>query len=382
MTGPVPSAADEREARAWAYLAAVAEPPCGPVRDLVAELGPVEAARAIRARSVPDGHTGVLEPTAARAGADVTMVHLERAHGVGARLITPDDDEWPAWPLLPLRQATRAAKAGEPLALWVRGPGQLDAASVASVAMVGARASTTYGDHVAAELTGDLVTDSWTVISGAAFGIDAAAHRAALAGRGETVAVLACGIDRDYPAAHSTLLTDIARTGLVVTEYPPGTTAAKHRFLARNRLVAALASAVVVVEAGRRSGALNTAAWARRLNRPLGAVPGPINSATSLGCHAMIADGDAVLIQDADDIVRLVHPDGGGVPTPGRPRSTDGLTDDQLQVVEALPPRGALGIDEIVFVSGRPVSVVRTALAVLDLKGLVEQDDQGWRLVR
>ena len=173
------------------------------------------------------------------------------------------------------------------------------AASIASSALliavapgvVGSRASTAYGEHVASDLSEGLCRRGVAVVSGAAFGIDGAAHRAALAADGCTVAVLAGGLDVPYPAGHSSLMYRIRAAGLLVSEYPPGIRPARHRFLARNRLVAALSGATVVVEAGLRSGAANTAAWARALGRVVCAVPGPVTSSASAGCHALIRGG-------------------------------------------------------------------------------------------
>ena len=152
-----------------------------------------------------------------------------------------------------------------------------------SVAIVGSRASTAYGEHVAGELGHQLAERGWTVVSGGAFGIDAAAHRGALAAEAPTVAVLACGVDRPYPAAHGALLHRIAETGLLVSEWPPGAAPHRHRFLVRNRLIAALTRGTVVVEAAARSGAQATARRARKLGRQVLVVPGPVTSAMSVG---------------------------------------------------------------------------------------------------
>jgi len=268
--------------------------------------------------------------------------------------------------------------------LWVRGPVQLDQGVDRSIAIVGSRAASGYGEHVTANISNGLVAESWSVVSGGAYGIDGVAHRNVLASGGVTVAVLACGIDRDYPAGHSRLLSEIARTGLVVSEYPPGTNAAKHRFLTRNRLVAALSAAVVVVEAGQRSGAANTAAWARKLGTPLGAVPGPVTSATSVGCHRMIADGVAQLVTDSRDVLRLAQPGEGnaGSTTGPRERRTDNLDANQLRVYDAVPATGTLTIGEISFACGLDLRQVRSALAVLEARGMLSTNGSGWTLAR
>lgn len=372
---------DDAARRAWAYLARVAEPPAAPVIDLIAALGVSEAAAAVRRRKVPDEHREVLAITASRADTDQAQADLDTAERIGARLVTPADDEWPAWSLMALGQADTAARGGEPLALWVRGPARLDDIAAACVALVGSRAASSYGEHVTATVASGLCDNGFAVLSGGAFGIDGAAHRAALGSGGTTAAVMACGIDRDYPAAHAQLLREIARVGAVISEYPPGTTAAKHRFLTRNRLVAALGGATVVVEAGRRSGAANTAAWARKLGRPLGAVPGPVTSATSVGCHQMIADQLATLVVDAAAVIRLVRPDGEGVMTGGRARATDALSAEQKRVHDALPARGAVTIGEIAFSAGLELPAVRTALARLEVAGLIDGDGARWWLL-
>ncbi|GAA2373187.1 MULTISPECIES: DNA-processing protein DprA [Gordonia] len=371
---------DDKAARAWAYLAAVAEPPCAALIALVAELGPLDAAAAVRSRKVPAAHRGVLAPTQARAATDTAAEDLARCERIGARLLTRDDPDWPGWQLLALDQADSAARGGAPLALWVRGPASCGDAVGRSMALVGSRASSSYGDHVAGAMAAALADEGWSVVSGGAYGIDGAAHRGALGAGGTTVAVLACGIDRTYPSGHAQLLHRIAETGLVVSEYPPGTSAAKHRFLTRNRLVAAFSSAVIVVEAGRRSGAANTAAWAKRLGRPLGAVPGSVTSATSVGANAMIADGDAVLVADSGAAISLASPDGCDTREAAPRRRTDDLRPDQLRVVEALPARGGLTVDEIAFAAGLPIDDVLRALAALDLSGHVAGSDGTWRL--
>ncbi|NLG45625.1 DNA-processing protein DprA [Gordonia sp. (in: high G+C Gram-positive bacteria)] len=372
----------DEELRAWAYLSAVAEPPCAPLIALVDDVGAVAAAAAIKQRAVPSAHRRVLVPTEARAAVDRSAQDLETCERIGARLVTRDDADWPAWQLLALDRADTAARGGAPLALWVRGPRTCAEIADSSLALIGSRAASSYGDYVAGQMAGQLADHGWSVISGGAYGIDGAAHRGALAAGGCTAAVLACGIDRDYPTGHAQLLREIAQEGLVVTEYAPGTAAAKHRFLTRNRLVAALASGVIVVEAGRRSGAANTAAWAKRIGRPLGAVPGPVTSATSVGTNAIIAEGDATLVVDGAAAIALASPDGHDARPESRRRPTDGLRDEQKQVLEALPARGGLTVDEIAFVSGISVDEVLRSLASLELAGFVDGSGGTWQLVR
>ncbi|MEV5648836.1 DNA-processing protein DprA [Nocardia sp. NPDC052254] len=370
---------DERRL-AWAYLSRVVEGPCPALSALIAQVGVVEAARAVRECDLPESLRG---PTERRREIDRAERDLETMARVGGRLITPDDPEWPQWRLLGLTQLdpARDVDAAVPLALWARGPLSLQQYTEQSLAVVGARCSTGYGEQATAELAGELAAHGWTIVSGAAFGIDGTAHRAALAVGGFTVAVLACGVDRPYPAQHERLLAEIAETGLVVSEYPPGATAYKHRFLARNRLIAALSEGVLVVEAGVRSGARNTAKWARRLGRPALAVPGPITAAASVGCHRMIRDREAILVTRLEDIhdevgpLRLSLPTGAG--------SEPDLSGDQAAVFAELPVVGSRLPRQIADASGLAVASVRAALAGLEVTGLVGADSSGWfRTVR
>jgi DNA processing protein len=213
---------------------------------------------------------------------------VAQAFGSGIRLICPGDSEWP----------TRLDDLGSarPYALWARGYANVGEACRQSVAIVGSRAATAYGSWVASDFGARLAERGWTIVSGAAYGVDAAAHRGALAGGGLTLAVLACGVDRPYPAGHKELLDAIAGSGAVVNEWPPGRNATRLRFLVRNRVIAAVASGILVVEAGERSGALNAARHARDLARPLMAVPGPITSQQSAGCHTIIRDWSGTLV--------------------------------------------------------------------------------------
>ena len=224
------------------------------------------------------------------------LVHiLERTEHFGASIITPGHPHWPAG----LNDLGDAA----PTCLWVRGDNSLF--SLPAIAIVGARACTGYGEHVTIDITTDLTKSGWTIVSGAAYGIDGLAHRAALAGTGRTIAVLAGGVDRFYPSGHDALLQRIVESGAVVSEIPIGAAPTKWRFLQRNRIIAAIAEKTVVIEAGHRSGSLNTAGHALAIGRPTGAVPGPVNSATSAGCHRLIREKGAVLITNAQDVEDL-----------------------------------------------------------------------------
>ncbi|BBZ38482.1 DNA-processing protein DprA [Mycobacterium conspicuum] len=366
-------------ARAWAYLSRVAEPPCAELAALVAAVGPVEAADRIRRGLVDDT---LAQHTESRRGIDCAADDLELLARRGGRLITPDDDEWPVLAFAAFNAAPIKAKCRPPLVLWAQGPVRLDETAERAAAVVGTRAATAYGEHVAADLAAGLVERDVAVVSGGAYGIDGAAHRAALAADGITVAVLAGGLDVAYPAGHSALLHRIGQHGLLLSEYPPGVRPARHRFLTRNRLVAAVAGAAVVVEAGLRSGAANTAAWARALGRVVAAVPGPVTSSASAGCHALLRNG-AELVTRADEIVELVGRIGELAPEQPRPTTAlDGLSESELRVYEALPGRGAASVDEIAVAAGLVPEQVLGPLAILEITGLAERHEGQWRIVR
>ncbi|NEW39225.1 DNA-protecting protein DprA [Nocardia cyriacigeorgica] len=370
---------DEAEARllAWVYLSRVVLGPCAALTALIDSVGVLEAARAVRECRLPQ----VLRAaTATRRGLDQAAADVEKVRLLGGRVVTPDDPEWPAWRLLGLSQLEpgRDADGAVPLVLWVRGPLSLLGASERALAVVGARCSSGYGDRATGEIAGDLAVKGWTIVSGAAFGIDAMAHRAALAVGGSTIAVLACGIDRAYPAQHERLLAQIAETGLVVSEYPPGTAARKHHFLARNRLVASLADGVLVVEAGLRSGARNTVKWARRLGRPALAMPGPVTSASSVGCHRMIREGEALLVTRADEVIDEAGPLRLSLPTSVITDPGEGLAGDQQLVYAALPAAGSRVPHELAARTSLPIPTVRAVLAELELAGLVGLGGEGW----
>ncbi|MEV6768128.1 DNA-processing protein DprA [Nocardia sp. NPDC051030] len=367
---------DERRL-AWVYLSRVVEGPCAALSSLIESVGVVEAARAVRECVLPEALRG---PTELRRGIDRAEQDLAHIDRLGGRVVTPDDDEWPAWRMLGLRQLdpSQDEAAAVPLVLWVRGPRSLRECTEKAVAVVGARCSTGYGNHVTGEIAGELAVRGWTVVSGAAFGIDGMAHRAALAVGGTTVAVLACGPDRPYPVQHDRLLAEIADTGAVVTEYPPGTSARKHYFLARNRLIAALADGVVVVEAGARSGARNTVKWSRRLGRPALAVPGPVTSAASVGCHRMIREGEAFLVTSADEVLDEAGPLRLSLPGVVPPNPEDNLSGDEARIYAALPTVGSRLPRSIADGSGLPLPATRATLCALELAGLVACDENGW----
>jgi DNA processing protein len=279
----------ERDARVFFSL--IVEPGDSSVREFVNKFGSWETA----ARALADGTGPIPEEWHARVtGGTGLEVTLRQMHRLGITVLIPSDPQWPD-------QIERLGDA-TPFILYCRG--NADLLRTPSVAVVGARAATGYGEHVTMELSGALADRGITVVSGAAYGIDGMAHRAALASRGGTIAVLAGGVDRFYPAGHDALLTRIVEAGLVISELPPGAAPTRWRFLQRNRIIAALSNALVVVEAGYRSGSLNAAGHALSVGVPLGAVPGPVTSATSAGCHKLIREG-AALITGVDEVLEL-----------------------------------------------------------------------------
>lgn len=382
--------------RARAYLSRVAEPPAPALAGLVEEVGPVEAAQRVR-----DGVTegpgalppGVAKETAARRGTDRAEADLALLAARGGRLVVPEHPEWPGAALagLGLVAGPDGAPgldgpagrdgAAEPLALWVRGPLRLDDGPTRWAGIVGARAASDYGLWVARDWSAELADRGVTVVSGAALGIDGAAHRGALAVGGPTVAVLACGIDRAYPPKHATLLEHIARHGLVVTEYPPGANPARHRFLVRNRLIAALTAGTLVVEAAARSGAMRTALVAEALGRAVMVVPGPVTSLMSLGCHELARRPAISVAGRVDHVVEEVSQVGDGLAAPpGTPtRPTDGLDPGALRVREALPLRAARTAARLAHDAGVDPADLTTHLSDLEARGLVVEDGGRWR---
>ena len=358
---------DDRWARA--ALSRLVEPCDARVHTLVEKVGPPEAVERIC------GGAGWLARFGARVRTLDTGRDLEVASRVGARLIVPSDPEWPS---------RLDDLAMPPWCLWVRGPVPLDLSLRRSVAVVGARMATTYGEQLAAELSAGLADRGWTVVSGAAFGIDGAAHRGALAVEGTTVAVLASGVDRPYPVAHTTLLRRIAETGAVVSEVAPGCAPLKSRFLHRNRLIAAMTRGTVVVEAGLRSGSRNTVTHATDLCRPVGAVPGPVTSMASAGCHQEVRDGRAELVTSAAEVIDLVGDIGADavMPARGPVAQTDSLGPHDAAVYEALPYRDSLGLDGLAALTTLAPLAVRSALARLEQAGLAVSRDGEWKKAR
>ena len=359
-------------------LSLVFEPGDLRVAGLVAELGAERLYDLLRAQANP---LGVLTDGSSRLEGIEPERDLERAVRRGFRWVVPGDPEWPA-ALGDLEDAEPLQEmGGVPLGLWVRGPIRLHELAD-PVSIVGCRSATTYGTDQAAELAAGLARAGSAVVSGAAFGIDQAAHRGALAGDGPTVAVLACGADRAYPAAHQQLLDHLAEHGAIVSELAPGCAPMRTRFLTRNRVIAALGKGTVVVEAATRSGALNTATWAARIHRPVMGLPGPVTSATSQGVHGLIRSGAATLVTGPGDVLELVGAMGRHLTDEPRApvRRRDRLNHRQQQVLEAVPVAGGAPSDSIARTAGLGLVEVRSTLHVLQRRELVTQTPRGWRL--
>jgi DNA processing protein len=376
MSGASPA---ERVARV--ALGRLGEPGDPRLASLVAELG---AGRVVDYLREERDVTGVATDVAARLHGLDPEGDLARAEAAGFRFVCPGDAEWPTRLADLDRCEPLNGRGGAPLGLWLRGVARLADLVGASVSVVGSRSATTYGVGVAAEIAAHVAGEGVCVVSGAAYGIDQAAHRGALAARGPTVAVLACGVDRAYPAAHKDLLDYVADTGVVVSEVPPGCAPTKLRFLSRNRLIAALSLGTVVVEAAVRSGALNTAHWAGLLNRQLMGVPGPVTSAPSEGVHELLRSRDATLVTRGSDVLELVSPSGSFVqPVPrARERPADRLSELDRQVLDAVPVQLPVPVASVARTAGLAERGVGEALDRLREGGFVEHGPRGWRLAR
>jgi len=361
---------DDLDRRLRAVLVRVAEPGDGQLGEMLASYGPQDTLRRIRAgESLPAW-------LRARLSAVAADHEWERGCATGARFICPGDPEWP----------TQLDDLGvtAPIGLWVRGETDLRLSLLRSVSIVGARAATGYGLDVTAELAVGVAEREVTVVSGGAMGIDAAAHRGALAAEGTTIAVLACGVDVAYPRGHHTLLERIAVEGCLVSEVAPGTPPARRRFLVRNRLIAALTPGTVIVEAAFRSGALTTARRAEDLGRVVMAVPGPVTSAMSAGVHELMRTRNAVVVTRADEVVEAIGRIGDDLAPVQRGSETvlDTISDGALAVLDAIPARRPGALDELAQLTGQPAGAVHAALGHLSARGLVERVDGGWRVVR
>lgn len=312
-----------------------------------------------------------------RLGQVPTVARLAAWQEGGLRLVIPGEPEWPS-------QLDDLGDA-RPLLLWLRGTADLRFACLSSVAIVGARAATGYGKHVGLELAASLAERGLTVISGGAYGVDASAHRGALAADGLTVAVLAGGLSYGYPRGHADLFAAVAAQGVVVSECPPDQAPTRPGFLIRNRIIAALSRGTVVVEAALRSGALNTARHARELCRPVMAVPGPVTSDQSAGCHELIREYGAMCVTGASDVAEHLEPageDGGRGPRRGPAVARDRLDPAARSVLEHVPVRGGRGPASIAVRAGVDLDTALRSLGLLAAAGFVHRCEQGWRSTR
>lgn len=378
MSEPSTTRVTSEERLARVALNALAEPGDPRLTRLAASMGAVE----VHDRLLRDVDLAGLRSETAERLADLHPERiLEAADRQGIRFVVPGDEEWPET-LADLDHVEPLNRlAGTALGLWVKGPADLSETCASSVAVVGSRSATSYGAGVAGDLAAHAASQGAAVVSGAAFGIDQAAHRGALGGGGPTIAVLACGVDRAYPTAHRSLLEHIAVEGAVVSELRPGCSPTRVRFLSRNRLIAALTRGTVVVEAAVRSGALNTASWAQRLNRVLMGVPGPVTSAPSEGVHELVRTGAALLVTRGEHVLEAVSVAGSHLTeTPRAPENErDLLSLDDARVLEAVPLFSPAPVASLARTAGTSVRQSREALARLAAQGWVVQEGLGWR---
>lgn len=365
---------DDRERIARATLLRIAEPGVVGLADHVDRVGVEQLLADVSAGAPIEGvDVDALRHRLATASGEAD---LETAARAGARLVCPGDAEWP--PLLDdLRWVRRDC-----FALWARGPMSLADATARSIAIVGTRAATDYGTAVAGDLAFDLSERGWTIVSGLAYGIDSAAHRGALSAGGLTVAVLACGVDSPYPSGNRGLYDRITADGLVLSEHPPGASPQRHRFLVRNRIIAALSVGTVVVEMAIRSGARSTAAHAAYLSRHVMCVPGPITSSMSQGCHQLLRDRpDTVLVTRAAEVVEQCGHMGELAPRVTGPSETRDLLGPMIaRVFEGVPVQRYAGVASIATTAGVSPNVAASALAALAETGLVERVGDGWAM--
>ena len=263
----------------------------------VAELGPIEVRDRIIFGHYGRLHSGlkISERIRQTSGEEV----LAQITNAGAFILTPEEIDWPV---------SLNDLAAPPIALLIKGQRENLAHLENSISIVGTRNPTSYGVRIAGDFGVGVADHEWAVVSGGAIGIDAAAHKGCLVGEGITVAVLGGGFNKNYPATHERLFAEISESGILISEVMPDVPAIPHRFLTRNRLIAALSKATVVVEAAFRSGSLRTARDAAEIFRPVMAVPGPINAPTSEGCHRLIVERVAELVCSVSEIMELVKP--------------------------------------------------------------------------
>lgn len=373
----------------WAYLSRVIEGPNPHLQALLrAGRDADEIADGVRTRASWLGGLG--GATEARYALADPAADLETAQRYGYTLLTPESTGWPVDAI----QASFGAPGAEivdgglePHALWVRGETDLAALFSQSVSIVGTRNATQDGHGATANLVAGLAKHNYTIVSGGALGVDTVAHDTALANAASSVVITACGAGVTYPRSNERLFNRVvAGGGSLVSEYPPGVTPDRHRFLTRNRLIAALTPGTVVVEAGYRSGALNTLKWVIAFNRVAMAVPGSIMSQSSLGTNLAIVDGRAQAVLSADHIHELLGPVGAidarepmealFAPTP-----LQQLSHNELRVYDALPPAGGSGreAEEVAAAAGLSLGLTVHLLMELQQRQLVIRERRLWR---
>jgi DNA processing protein len=368
------SATGWEERRARAALTRIAEPADETVGRWLRERGPVRVLRALTGQEELPGVTprkaAGYRLRSVRADPDADLAAVA---ALGGRFVCPGDVEWP----------TQLDDLGDqrPIGLWVRGRASLRPWALRSVAVVGARACSDYGTHVAATLAADLAERGWTVVSGAAFGVDGAAHRGALAGTGATIGVLACGVDVAYPPSHAGLIARIAEQGLLIGEFPPGEHPTRSRFILRNRVIAALSRGTVVVEAKLRSGSLITARRAHALGRLVMGVPGAVTSALSAGVHELLR-GDGLLVTDAAEVIELVGSVGDDLAPERRGPvvARDLLEPAAARVLDGLLAHGGTDVTSIAVRAGMGLDETWGRLHELRALGFVAREGDRWAL--
>jgi DNA processing protein len=378
---------------AWVALGGLVEPGNRELGMLIRAVGPCRALEMVCSASVSESLGGTVaarldDNASVPAALALAAEAFADADRLGVRIVTPDDEEWPPQfgDLARISRGYTGAPVDRdtdpPIVLWVRGAPPLAETLARSVSIVGARAATGYGQYVATDLASGLAERGWTVVSGGALGIDAAAHRAALAVGGHTMAVLACGIDRPYPVSHTALFEQIGEDGLLVTEWAPQMPPFRLRFLVRNRVIAAATAGTIMVEAARRSGARQTLRRARDLGRSVLVVPGPVTSAMSVGCHEELRLEGTRLVSSVSDVLEEVGRIGVDLapPRPAEERPHDRLDPLAAKVLDAVPPRRPRTAEEVAAAAGVSGREARRTLPLLVETGLVVALPGGYRL--
>ena len=376
---------------AWAYLNRVIEGPSRELNTLLKTHDVEKIARGIELREEWIG-SRLLAQTSSRAGWKQPAEDLATMAQRGIRLVTPEDPEWPTdvfttsfgYAESGYSDAVKShqADAAAPHGLWVKGR-PLNQMVAQAVTIVGTRTVSSYGRKVTALLASGLASNHWTIVSGGALGTDTVAHHEAMSAGGLTVMVASCGLDYCYPPGNQDLFTRIAEHGCLVSEYPPGMHPARHRFLTRNRLVAAMGAGTIVTEAGWRSGALNTLSWAEAMGRIAMAVPGPITSVNSIGCHERIKNQEAILVTGVDDVRSVLSTPGAIDPAeqmelafPASPQSK--LSPNELRIFDALSPSHPLRASDIAPQAGLTVALTVHILVDLEKRGYVLRQGSQW----